>query len=205
MIISYWDSWSLFDYSDRANQLRSYDTDHPELAVGFTESKSHDGFLPVGPILVIPRDWENYYKELNLKLFRNTEIKQNDYVKNMYWDIRKITEESLKLGNKEIWSIRGNRISLLPKNYIEKGTIVSSGTPGGVLLTTSTNGFIIRGAIKYSLLFKFLNWHPEAYVKDQFVKKLFRKNTYLKQSKKTKAQISNLGYIHSAIISEKGN
>lgn len=193
------------DYSDRASQLINYDTDHPELAVGFTDSKSHEGFFPVGPILVIPRDWKSYYKELNIKLWRNTEIKQNDVLKNMFWDVRKITEESLKLGDKEIWTLKGKPISLLPKNYIEKGTIVAAGTPGGVILTTPTKGFIIRRAIKYSLLFKFFNWKPKEYVKDQFVKKLQRKDNYLKSGEKIKAQISNLGYIQSQVVSEKEN
>jgi 2,4-diketo-3-deoxy-L-fuconate hydrolase len=191
------------DYSDRANQLRSYDTDHPELAVGFTDSKSHEGFFPVGSILVIPKDWKSYYKKLNIKLWRNTEVKQNDSIKNAFWDIKKITEESLKLGNKKVWTFKETPISLLPKNYIEKGTIVITGTPGGVILTAPTKGFIINRAIKYSLLFKFFKWKPEEYVKDQFVKKLQRKNKYLKPNEKVKAQISNLGYIQSQIISEK--
>ena len=52
----------VMDYSDRESQLRDYDTDHPELAVGFTDSKSHETFFPVGAILVIPKDWKNKNK-----------------------------------------------------------------------------------------------------------------------------------------------
>ncbi len=193
----------VMDYSDRASQLIDYDTDHPELGVGFTDSKSHDGFFPVGPILVVPKDWKRYYKDLQIQLFRNSEIKQKDTIINMFWDIPKITEESLKLGNEKIWTLRGKPISLLPKNYIEKGTIVATGTPGGVILTTPTKGYIMRGAIKYSLLLKFFKWKPEAYVKHQFVKGLRKKDKYLKSGERVKAQISNLGYINSQIISEK--
>lgn len=192
----------IMDYSDRASQLLDYDTDHPELAVGFTDSKSHETFFPVGAILVVPKDWKNYYKELNLKLWRNNEIKQNDFPKNLFWDVPKITEESLKLGNKEVWTLRGNPISLLPKNYIEKGTIVITGTPGGVIMTTPTKGYIIRNAIKYSLLFKFFSWKPKEYVIHQFVKKLRKQDQYLKDGEIIKAAISNLGYIKSTVKSK---
>jgi hypothetical protein len=70
------------------------------------------------------------------------------------------------------------------------------------LLTTPTKGFIISNAIKYSLLFKYFNWKPKAYVVNQFVKKLRKKDEYLKEGEKIKAQISKLGYIHSQVISE---
>lgn len=193
------------DYSDRASQLRDYDTDHPELAVGFTDSKSHEGFFPVGPIMVVPKDWKNYYQELNIKLWRNDELMQDDHLGSMFWDVPKITEEALKLSDEEIWTLNGDAISLLPKKYIEKGTIVVTGTPGGVLLTTPSKGFIIRRAIKYSLLFKFLGWEPEAYVKDQFVKKLHRKDNYLKDGEQIRASISKLGYINSHVVSQNEN
>ncbi|WP_130734047.1 fumarylacetoacetate hydrolase family protein [Flavobacterium sp. J27] len=192
----------VMDYSDRESQLREYDTSHPELAVGFTNSKSHEGFFPVGPILVIPRKWQDYYKDLELKLWRGTELKQNDSPKNLYWDISKITEETLKFGNKEIWTLRDKPISLLPKNYIEKGTIVITGTPGGVIFTTPTKGYIIKKAIKYSLLFKYFKWNPKEYVVDQFIKKLRKEDDYLKDGEKIYAQISNLGYIKSQVVSE---
>ncbi len=191
------------DYSQRASMFRVYDTEHPELAVGFTDSKSHIGYFPVGSIIVVPRDWKNYYKDLAIQLYRNTTLTQNDSLRSLIWDVPKITEEALKLGKKELWIFNNNKVSLLPKGYIEKGTITLTGTPGGVVFEPPTTGFIIKRAIKYTMLFQFINWDANEYVRDQYLKKLFKQEQYLQDGESIDATITNLGHIYSAIQAKK--
>ncbi len=190
------------DYSERGHQLKAYDTDHPELAVGFTDAKSRKDYFPVGPFMVIPKDWKNYYKSLKIQLWRNNEQKQSDLLKSMIWDIEKMTEEALKSGRKESWTFNNTPIPLLPKGYIEKGTIAITGTPGGVVMEPPGKGYIIKKAIEYGLLFKFFKWKPKAYVVDRYVKKLLRKKEYLKPGENVKAKIEKLGFLKSTIKSK---
>ncbi|WP_158655233.1 fumarylacetoacetate hydrolase family protein [Flavivirga eckloniae] len=190
------------DYSDRASMLKVYDTDHPELAVGFTDSKSKSGYFPVGPVLVVPENWKSYYKNLKIKLWRNHILTQNDQLRSMFWDVPKVTLEALKLGDEQRWIYNNKPISLLPKGYIEKGTIAITGTPGGVTFSPPTKGFIIKRAIKYGLLFKFFNWKPKAYVVDQYIRKLLRKKQFLQEGELIRAHVENLGYIYSKVQSK---
>ena len=187
------------DYSDRARVLKAYDSDHPELAVGFTDSKSRKGYLPLGAIMVVPQDWRTYYKKLRIHLFHNSNIEQKDTVKNMYWDIQKITDEALKLGTKEQWTLNKNPVSLLSNEHIEKGTILLTGTPGGVIFRPPTKFFVIRKAVEYIILLKFFTWIPKDYVIDRYIQKLIRKKQFLKRGDSINAYIENLGYIYSNI------
>lgn len=191
------------DYSERASMLRVYDPDRPELAIGFTDSKSHEGYFPVGPIIVIPRNWKTYYPNLAIQLWRNDEIKQSDQLNSMIWDVRKITEEALRLGNRELWEFNGKSISLLPQGYIAKGTIAITGTPGGVVFEPPTTPYIVKKAIEYGFLLRFFTWNPKDYVIDRYINKQLRQEQFLTGNEGIKAHIQNLGYIYSTIKSNK--
>ncbi|MDQ2179204.1 fumarylacetoacetate hydrolase family protein, partial [Marinifilum sp. D714] len=191
------------DYSERASMLRAYDNGKPELAAGFTDSKSHKGYFPVGSIVVIPRNWKSYYKNLVIQLYRNHILTQSDSLKSLIWDVSKITEEALQLGKKELWTYNNSKVSLLPKGYIEKGTITLTGTPGGVVFKPPTTGFIIKSIIKYVVFFQFVKWNANEYVRDQYVKKLYKQEQYLQNGESIDASISNLGHIYSTIQSQK--
>lgn len=119
------------DFTDRALLLRSLDPDDVTSGKGFTTGKSRRSFLPVGQLLVIPRDYRSFAAETRLKLYVNLALRQQAYVSEAIWDIDAIFRE-IWAREGVTWDHRGRRYPLFT-DRIEAGTIIMSGTPYGVV------------------------------------------------------------------------
>ncbi|GGM72987.1 hypothetical protein GCM10007977_088260 [Dactylosporangium sucinum] len=64
------------DWTDRELLVNQIEVDNLTSGAGFTNAKSQPGFLSTGDLFVIPADWESYYKNLQLDLFVNGDLRQ---------------------------------------------------------------------------------------------------------------------------------
>jgi len=121
------------DYTDRATLLRHVDVDDITSGKGFTTGKSFPGFLPVGNLFVIPRDWRDFTQDLTLQLYVNHGLRQRSKNTNMIWDYDRIIEEIWKRRRTQ-WTYMGQPISLLgDSQHIPDRILIMSGTPHGVV------------------------------------------------------------------------
>src|SRR5262249_2610132 len=137
------------DVSERAVQVRAFDPNDPKTAKGFTDGKSRPGFLPLGPYVVVPKDWKAFVPKIGLRLWWNGQARQTDEAAPMIWDIERQVEEALAIGKDARFTHAGKPVALLPDGKIAKGTILVSGTPGGVILKAPSQTFIVAKLADY--------------------------------------------------------
>jgi 2-keto-4-pentenoate hydratase/2-oxohepta-3-ene-1,7-dioic acid hydratase in catechol pathway len=121
------------ELTDRWTLVRHYSRDAPMGTTGFVEGKSRDGFAVTGPLLVIPRDLDAFYRQITLRLYVNGRLRQQDSAGEMVWGPREILGEIFR---RKDWAFRNHegRAPLLDAaGRIPAGTVIFSGTPAGVI------------------------------------------------------------------------
>jgi 2-keto-4-pentenoate hydratase/2-oxohepta-3-ene-1,7-dioic acid hydratase in catechol pathway len=121
------------ELTDRWALVRHYRRGAPMGTTGFVEGKSRAGFAVVGPLLVIPRDLDSFYKQITLRLYLNGRLRQQDSAKNMAWGPQEILAEIFR---RKDWVFRSHEgvVPLLDAaGTIPAGTVIFSGTPAGVI------------------------------------------------------------------------
>lgn len=186
------------DYSERATLMRELDVTDVKNGKGFPNAKSMKGFLPTGPYIVVPRDWQSFVAALTLTLHVNGVVRQSGYAKDMVWNINKIIEETLASKNKT-WPCHGKNVGLLEDNCIPANSIIITGTPAGVIFKKPTPGFKAKTVTKYLFTFKFFSHQVIPYVMHEHLKKQIREDKYLKPGDIVETSISFLGTINTTI------
>lgn len=121
------------EVTDRWALVRNLDRDAAMGTTGFADGKSREGFAPIGPLLVIPRDFDAFWPRIELRLHLNGRLRQRDRAANMTWAPREILRQVFERVNLP-FRHRGADIALLPPgNRLPAGSIVFSGTPAGVI------------------------------------------------------------------------
>ena len=121
------------ELTDRWALMRHYRRGAPMGTTGFVEGKSREGFAVVGPLLVIPRDLDSFYKQITLRLYLNGRLRQQDSAGHMAWGPREILTEIFR---RKEWAFRNHEgdVRLLDAaGKIPAGTVISSGTTAGVI------------------------------------------------------------------------
>ena len=121
------------ELTDRWALVRHYRRGAPMGTTGFVEGKSREGFAVLGPLLVIPRDLESFYKQVTLRLYLNGRLRQQDSAGHMAWGPREILAEIFR---RRDWVFRNHEGSvplLDAAGKIPAGTVIFSGTPAGVI------------------------------------------------------------------------
>ena len=121
------------DFTDRKTLLRHIDVENIKSGKGFTTGKSFPGYLPVGNLFVIPRDFRAFVAKIELQLYVNYALRQRSMVNNMIWNIDQIIAE--------IWARRGatwqhqdQTVSLFEEaGSISDRVLIMSGTPQGTV------------------------------------------------------------------------
>jgi 2-keto-4-pentenoate hydratase/2-oxohepta-3-ene-1,7-dioic acid hydratase in catechol pathway len=119
--------------TDRWLLIRNFKRSAPMGTTGFADGKSRQGFAPIGPLLVIPRDIESFYKEIETRLYLNGRLRQHGRTAELQWPPRETlnqiyrhAEQPYRYGSREVLLL-GSGVT------IPAGTVVFSGTPAGVL------------------------------------------------------------------------
>lgn len=119
------------DFTDRWTLVRGLMGRGEMGTRGFADGKGREGFLPVGPLLVVPRDLGRFYPRIELALYVNARLRQRARVEKMIWGPAEIVGQAFRRAD---WPFRfaGREISLLPNGMIPARTLILSGTPEGV-------------------------------------------------------------------------
>lgn len=122
------------ELTDRWALVRGYDSDRPMGTTGFADGKSGPGYAPVGPLLLIPRDFESFYRRVELRLYLNGRLRQRERAGNMTWPPAQILRQVFEKADLP-YAYQGGEISLVPPGtgWLPAGTVVFSGTPAGVI------------------------------------------------------------------------
>jgi 2-keto-4-pentenoate hydratase/2-oxohepta-3-ene-1,7-dioic acid hydratase in catechol pathway len=121
------------EMTDRWALVRNFRRGTEMGTTGFADGKSRDGFAPVGNLFVIPRDLEGFYKSVEMRLYLNGHLRQHETAGAMSWGPRQMLGETFRRAGKE-FAYRGSIMPLLNSGgTLAAGTIIFSGTPGGVI------------------------------------------------------------------------
>ncbi|MGH8454514.1 MAG: fumarylacetoacetate hydrolase family protein, partial [Nevskiales bacterium] len=121
------------DFTDRWSLVLNLARNTEMGTTGFVEGKSREGYAPIGNLLVIPKELDAFYREVQLNLYVNGRLRQRDKAGGMLWGPREMLQEIFA---REDWSFRryDGTVPLLPRTgTIPTGTIIFSGTPAGVI------------------------------------------------------------------------
>ncbi len=121
------------ELTDRWALVRRYRPGAAMGTTGFVDGKSRAGFAVVGPLLVIPRDLDAFYKQLTLRLYLNGRLRQQASAGNMAWGPAEILTEIFRRKDWAFQSDEGAVPLLEGAGRIPAGTVIFSGTPAGVL------------------------------------------------------------------------
>ena len=88
--------------------------------------------LPVGSLLVIPRNVDAFYRDLTLELYVNGELRQRAVGGQMIWSPAEIARHALE-GCDVAFHRREGTIGLTDCAGIPPRTLILTGTPGGVM------------------------------------------------------------------------
>lgn len=121
------------DFTDRWSLVQNLSRETEMGTTGFVEGKSREGYAPIGGLLVIPKNLDSFYREVELKLYLNGRLRQHDKAGSMSWGPQEMLQEVFA---REAWTFRHyqDSVPLLEQpGVIPAGTIIFSGTPAGVL------------------------------------------------------------------------
>ncbi|WP_191906648.1 fumarylacetoacetate hydrolase family protein [Microbacterium lushaniae] len=137
------------DWTDRELLVSQIEPDNLTDAAGFTNAKSQPGFFSTGDLFVIPADWQTFYRELELDLFVNGDLRQRAHPVDMVWDAATLIERTLAIGDRT-WDSDGVQTPLTAApGVISRGTIIQSGTPEGVIYRAPDTRQRVLGFMEY--------------------------------------------------------
>lgn len=124
------------DYTDRWILVRDIKLDGPMGRTGFPLAKGGVSRLPVGPLLVIPAA-ETFYEKIQLSLYLNNTLRQQDVAGSMIWSPREILDKALADCAPD-YVAGEEKISLTDCESIPAGTLLLTGTSAGVMFRLAT-------------------------------------------------------------------
>lgn len=124
------------DFTDRWLLVRDIDLDGAMGQTGFSLAKGGDSRLPIGPLLVIPRD-DDFYRELTISLYVNDVLRQKSGADKMIWPPRQILQKALA-DCRTPYQFESQTVFIGDCESILPGTLLLTGTPAGVLFHPGT-------------------------------------------------------------------
>lgn len=121
------------EVTDRWRLVRGFRRNAPMGTTGFADGKSREGFAPLGPLLVIPRDTAAFLQRIELRLYLNGRLRQRERAAAMRWDPWRIVAEVFRQGATRYEYAGGTEPLLGAGAPLPAGTVIFSGTPAGVI------------------------------------------------------------------------
>ncbi|MEQ8268627.1 MAG: fumarylacetoacetate hydrolase family protein [Parvibaculum sp.] len=185
------------DVTDRAALMRNVDPADVTSGKGFTTGKSAPGFLPVGNLFVIPRELRPFAEAVELRLWRNGELKQSATQSEAIWDFDELLRQT-KAREGTAWEFQGRQVSLPAKGGTTPArTAILAGTPDGT---------VFRGVNKSAMalgLWDFVagGWDKPltAHVVERHIAQEKASGAYLKPGERVQIAVRYLGEIDSLI------
>ncbi|MEH6558430.1 MAG: fumarylacetoacetate hydrolase family protein [Oceanicoccus sp.] len=119
------------DFTDRWTLVKELDLGRPMGLTGFAAAKGCIGCFPTGYLVVIPKSPE-FYLSLELQLFVDDELRQRFNMEDVILPVEAIIRQSFE--KKDDRYLNGDStVELLPSGIIPSGTLILTGTAGGVI------------------------------------------------------------------------
>lgn len=134
------------DVTDRAKLLRHLDPADVVSGKGFTTGKSAPGYLPVGNLFVIPRDLRGFARDVELRLWRDGELKQAATQSAAIWDFDELLRQSAARQAMR-WAFEGREVGLpIVAGVVPARTAILAGTPEGTIFQGIDTAAMVLGA-----------------------------------------------------------
>jgi len=185
------------DYTDRETLLHAADPWDVASGKGFTTGKSFPSYLPVGNLLVIPRDLRAFVPDLQLELYVNGALRQREHARAMIWDLDEILAQTWARAPLR-WEHRGAQVGLLgDRQDLREDTLIVSGTPHGTVFAGVSKAQMARGTARWALG----GWSRPipAHVVDAYVEAARAAGIYLKPGDEVVIHVDRLGVIRNRI------
>ncbi|MBX3489999.1 fumarylacetoacetate hydrolase family protein [Parvibaculum sp.] len=185
------------DVTDRAALMRHIDPNDVTSGKGFTTGKSAPGFMPVGNLFVIPRDLRAFAAAVELRLYRNGELKQSARQSDAIWDFDELLRQT-KARENTTWAYDGRMVGLpIADGRIPARTAILAGTPDGT---------IFKGIDKSAMALGAWDWiaggwdRPvTAHVVERQIAKERAAKRYLQPGERVRIAVGFLGEIDSTV------
>lgn len=185
------------DFTDRETLMHAIDRNDVESGKGFTTGKSFPGYLPVGPLLVIPRDYRAFVREVEIRLFVNDGLRQRALGSQMVWDVDEVLAQTM--ARKDVrWDHRGQQVALFGGEAIAPRTLILTGTPHGTVFAGVPAGVIASGLVRW--LFGGWSKSPPEQVMEAYVAAARDAKAYLQPGDEVLIQVDRLGQIRSRVV-----
>ena len=186
------------DFTDRDTLLHALDPWDVESGDGFTTGKSFPGYLPVGNLFVVPRDFRRFVSGLELQLYVNDRLRQNSPTTAMVWDFDEIISRAWTWKDKR-WDHRGAEVSLLADSAtIPARTLILSGTPHGTVFAGLGSKHYIAGLSKW--LLGGWNESVSSRVVSAYVGDARTAGAYLKPGDRVEIRVDRMGVLRNEIV-----
>ncbi|MDH0746964.1 fumarylacetoacetate hydrolase family protein [Pseudomonas sp. GD03842] len=182
------------DFSDRATLVRNINLKDVTSGDGFPDAKSGSDRFPVGPFLVVPKDWKAFLAGVVIETHVDGERRQHANAGDMIKDLRMIVQETLAQAKKRTWSYQGGRIPMVDRPAIATGTAVLTGTGEGVV-------FKEPGPDVINALISATDRAQQRGVIEKYLAAEIAKGIYLRPGNAVRYSSNYLGWIDTDVIS----
>ena len=137
------------DFTDRQMLLEQGDPSNIASGQGFTNAKSQPGFLPIGDLFVVPQDWRAFYADLQMDLYVDGDLRQRAAPKDLILGPDAIVKNTFEAGDRT-WDHDGTAVHMTEEvGTISRGSLIMTGTPGGVTFRPPDTRQIALGVMEY--------------------------------------------------------
>jgi 2,4-diketo-3-deoxy-L-fuconate hydrolase len=186
------------DFSDRKLLVEKTNIMSKEACTGCTAGKSRENYLPIGNLLIIPRDFQTFYPDIEIQLYINEKLRQKASVSELTLNPSQIIEYIWTNANK-LYNYQNEKIPLIDNpNLIKEGTIVLTGTPAGVIFSPPSGKQIMEGIANYGLSFNWWNRSPL----DSYFKGAEESGVFLQSGDRIISSGTYLGILNQNIVPE---
>ena len=185
------------DFTNRAKLLRHLDPDNVISGDGFTTGKSAPGFLPVGNLFVIPKDYRSFSNALQLQLAADDELRQSASMELAIWDIDELFRQIAHRENTR-WDYLGEYVGLPVKDgTIPARTLILAGTPDGTIFQGPTTRIMIKGGLR----FLFGGWNESIIdnVIEHYITSARKRGDFLSKGDHVHIHVEHMGEIRSVV------
>ncbi len=186
------------DFTDRETLMRHINAWDVESGDGFTTGKSAPGWLPLGNLLVVPRDHRRFVRDIELRLYVNGRLRQRSMASAMIWDFDEVVARTFAWRDKR-WEHRGEQVSLLGSSaVIPARTLLLSGTPHGTVFAGLRARHFV-GAIGSWLTG---GWRRPAIdsVADAYAADARAAGAYLQRGDRVEIHVERLGMLRNTVV-----
>ena len=187
------------DFTNRAKLLWALDPDDVISGKGFTTGKSAPGFMPVGTLFVIPRDYRAFSMGLEMRLTWNDVLRQSAPTSQMIWDIDEIFKQ-VAARDEVLWDYEGEQVGLpIEDGALPARTLILAGTPEGTIFQGPTTQLMAKGALRWL----FGGWEQSLVdnVIDYYIDDRVERKSFAQPGDVIHAQIDHVGEVITTVES----